>query len=222
MQLHAVVAVPEDAIRATVLDVVPSLVAASAPPVPEEAGRGLLGRWRRRPEAPPAPLVSFVPAAPESVFVKIAKFGNVTADVAGELAAELEEAAAGWHAPVLRVSKVVVSEAAPHTVTAELEGDVDALREIYRNVLEVAALHRFYLDRRNFRPEIVLGRLEAPEGAAVPEVLAGLEVDRSGPWWSADHLSLLRVSFSGGTGFAEYAQIALVDDAGGAEIYHLA
>ncbi len=167
MQLHAVVAVPEEAIRATVLDAVPALIAATAPPEPEPE-RGLLARWRRRPAEPLAPVVSFAPAPPESVFVKIAKFGNVTADVAGDLAAELEEAAGAWHAPVLRVSKVVVAESAPYTVTAELEGDVDALREIYRNVLEVAALHRFYLDRRNFRPEIVLGRLEAPTAQPCP------------------------------------------------------
>lgn len=222
MQLHAGVAVPEEAVRATVLDVVPSLVAATVPPASEETGRGLLARWRRSPAEPPAPVVSFVPASPESVFVKIARFGNVTADVARDLTSSLTETAGDWRAPVLRVSSVTVSDAAPYVVTAELEGDVDALREIYRNVIEVAALHRFYLDRRNFRPEVVLGQLSAPAGDVVLDGIAGLRIDRSGPWWSADHLSLLRASFSGGAGFAEVARVGLDDDAGGAEIYHLA
>lgn len=222
MQLHAVVAVPEDVVRTTALEVAPALVAATVPDVPEDTGRGLLARWRRRPAEEPVPVASFAPATPESVFVKIAKFGNVTADVAAELRAELEAAAAEWRAPVLRVSKVAVAEEAPYDVTAELEGDVDALRDIYRNVIEVAAQHRFYLDRRNFRPEVVLGQLVVRDGATLPEAVAGLEVGHSGPWWTAPHLTLLRSSFSGGAGFAEVARIGLDDDAGEAELRILA
>lgn len=222
MQLHAVVAAPEDVVRATALEVAPALVAATIPDAPEQTGGGLLSRWRRRPVEQPGPVASFVAASPESVFVKIAKFGNVTADVAADLRSDLEAAAAEWRAPVLRVSKVVVAEAAPYDVTAELEGDVDALRDIYRNVIEVAALHRFYLDRRNFRPEVVLGRLDVPDGEVLPDGVAGLEVPHVGPWWTAPHLTLLRASFSGGAGFAEVARIGLDDDAGEAEIRILA
>lgn len=222
MQLHAVVAVPEDVVRATALEVAPALVAATAPAVPEDTGRGLLSRLRRRPAEDPAPVATFAPATPGSVFVKIAKFGNVTADVAAELRAELEAAAAEWRAPVLRVAKVSVAEEAPHEVIAELDGDVAALREIYHNVIEVAAQHRFYLDRRNFRPEAVLGRLAVPDGEVLPDAVAGLELGHSGPWWTAPHLTLLRASFSGGAGFAEVARIGLDDDAGEAELRILA
>ncbi len=222
MQLHAVVSVPEDAVRATVLEVVPALLAATVPPEPEDTGRGLLSRWRRRPSEPAAPLASFAPAAPESVFVKIAKFGNVTADVAADLTSSLEGVAADWRAPVLRVKGITVAGEAPYDITAELEGDVDALRDIYSNVIEVAAMHRFYLDRRSFRAQVVVGRLDVPDGATLPPPVAGLAVDHVGPWWSAPHLTLLRASFSGGAGFAEVARIGLDDDAGEAEILHLA
>ena len=212
MQLHAVVAVPEGVVRAT-LDAAPEVVAAAFPAPVEEAGRGLLARWRRRPSEPAAPAVTFVPAAPEAVFVRMAKFGNVTADVAGDLAAALEQAAGTWRVPALRVSRLVVADAAPFDVTAQLEGDVDALRTIYAKVLEVAQEHRFYLDRRNFRSEVVIGRLAAGDGGDVPETVAGAEMELDGATWSPPHLTLLRSSFSAGTGFTDYARIDLGDTA---------
>lgn len=209
MQLHAVIVPPPDVVDSALQaarDLVPSV-----PPVVEVPRPGLLDRLRgRRPAEPePAPVVTLVPASPDAVFVRLAKFGNVTGDDAAGLAKALEAVAATWPAPVLHVTKVQVGEAAPFDVTAELEGDVDALRDIFSNVNEVARLQRFYLDRRSFRSELVLGTLEVQDGAPTDSV-AGAEVPRRGVRWSPSHVTLLRASTTAErTTFSEFARIEL-------------
>ena len=214
MQLHAVI-VPPPAVVASALEAARDLVPL-APPVVEVPKPGLLDRLRgRRPAEPEAaPVITWVPAAPEAVFVRLAKFGNVTADDAAGLARALEGVAGTWRAPVLHVSRLAVTEAAPFDVVAGLDGDVDALRDIYRNVNEVARLQRFFLDRRSFRSELVLGSLAVEDGAPVPDSVAGAEIVHRGPRWSPTHITLLRSSFTAGVSFAEVARIEL---AGGGE-----
>lgn len=214
MQLHAVI-VPPPGVVQDALDAAGDLI----PPPPaatEEPRRGLVDRLlARRPVEPPAaPVVTLAPAASEAVFVRLAKFGNVTATDADGLAAALEAEAGTWSAPVLRVSAVRVADAHPFDVTAQLDGGVDALRDIYRNVIEVARLQRFYLDRRSFRAELTLGSVEVEDGGPVPDVVAGAEVPHQGPRWSPSHITLLRTSFTDtGTTFAEVARVELADGA---------
>ena len=215
MQLHAVIVPPSEVVRDALEaagDLLPQVPAAPA----EEPARGFLDRLRGRlkPEPPAPPVaVTLSPAAPEAVFVLLAKFGNVTADDAAGLATALEAVAGTWRAPVLHVSRLAVTEAAPFDVTAGLDGDVDALRDIYRNVNEAARLQRFFLDRRSFRNEIALGSVVVEDGAPVPDSVAGAEIAHRGPRWTPAHITLLRSSFTAGTTFAEVAQIEL---AGGA------
>lgn len=209
MQLHAVIVPPPDVVDSALRaarDLVPP-----APPVVEVPRPGFVDRLRgRRPAEPEAPpVITWVPAAPDAVFVRLAKFGNVTADDAEGLATALEAVAATWPAPVVHVTRLRVAEAHPFDVTAELEGDVDALRDIFRNVNEVARLQRFFLDRRSFRSELVLGSIELEDGAPVDSV-AGAEVPHRGVRWSPSHVTLLRTSFTAeGTTFSEVAQIEL-------------
>jgi hypothetical protein len=215
MQLHAVIVPPEgvvqDALRAAD-ELVPSASAGA-----EEPRRGVLDRLLGRRQAQPAaPVVALSPAAPDAVFVRLAKFGNVTATDAAGLATALEAVAGTWRAPVLHVSRVEVAQAHPYDVTAELDGDVDALREIYRNVNEVARLQRFFLDRRSFRSELVVGSVEVEDGAPVPGLVAGAHAPHHGPRWSPSHITLLRTSFvAGGTTFAEVGRVELADDTEG-------
>ena len=210
MQLHAVIVPPPDVVDSALQaarDLVPP-----APPAPEEPKLGLLDRLRgRRPAEPPAaPVITWVPEEPDAVFVRLAKFGNVTGDDALGLATALEAVAGTWPAPVLHVTKVGVGEAPGLDVTATLEGDVDALRDIFRNVNEVARLQRFFLDRRSFRSELVLGSLEVEGGDPVSESLAGTEVPHPGVRWSPSHITLLRASFTAeGTTLTEVARIEL-------------
>ncbi|MDR7254698.1 hypothetical protein J2X46_003696 [Nocardioides sp. BE266] len=213
MQLHAGVALPPDVVREA-LNVVPELVASRAPAPPEPPAQGLLSRLLgRRPAEVPvevhAPVVS-LPPAPPPVFIRMAKFGNVTADDAAALASAYEAAAATWSVPVLRVSRIRVTEEAPYDVMVELEGDVGALKDIYRNVYEVAQEQRFFLDRRGFRSEVSLGPVADVED---PASIAGAEVAHLGRLWSPSHLTLLRLSYNAGANFSEYASIELGDAA---------
>lgn len=215
MQLYAVVVPPpgvvQDALTAAG-DLFPP-----PPPPPDAPKPGLLDRLRgRRPAEPEAvPVARLSALAPDAVFVHLAKLGNVTADDAAGLAEALAAEAAAWRAPELHVSRVLVAEAAPYDVRAQLEGDVEALRDIYRNVNEVARVQRFFLDRRSFRSELTLGSAEVEGDAPVPESIAGSEVLHRGPRWSPSHVTLLRTSFSNqATAFVEVARIGLADAAG--------
>jgi len=210
MQLHAVIVPPPDVVRGA-LEAAHDLCAVT-PAAPDEPTRGVLDRLRgrRRPVTPAAPPVALLPAAPEAVFVRLAKFGNVTGSDAAGLAEALKSVAGTWPAPVLRVTKVTVADAEPHDVAAQLDGDVDALRDIYTNVNEVARQQRFFLDRRSFRSELMVGSVATGDGAAVPADIAGAEAPHAGPRWSPTHVTLLRASFgASGTTYAEVERVEL-------------
>jgi 2'-5' RNA ligase len=210
MQLHAVIVPPPDVVRGA-LEAAHDLCSVT-PAAPDEPAPGLLDRLRgrRRPVTPAEPAVALLPAAPEAVFVRLAKFGNVTGSDAAGLAEALRSVAGTWPAPVLRVTGLTVAEAEPHDVAAQLDGDVDALRDIYRNVNEVARQQRFFLDRRSFRSELLIGSVEGEDGAPVPADVAGAEAAHAGRRWSPTHVTLVRASFgASGTTYAELAQVEL-------------
>ncbi|MGF9756570.1 hypothetical protein AAII07_15310 [Microvirga sp. 0TCS3.31] len=210
MQLHAVIVPPPDVVRGA-LEAAHDLWSVT-PPAPDEPARGLLDRLRgrRRPVTPAEPATALLPAAPEAVFVRLAKFGNVTGTDAAGLAEALRSVAGTWPAPVLRVTGLTVAEAEPHEVAAQLDGDVDALRDIYHHVNEVARQQRFFLDRRSFRSELLLGSVEGEDGAPVSSDVAGAEAAHAGPRWSPTHVTLVRASFgASGTTYSELAQVEL-------------
>ena len=210
MQLHAVV-VPPTAHAQAALEA--AQVLAPPPVVVDEPKPGLLDRWLGRREPEPVadePAVTLVREPPEAVRVRLAKFGNVTTNDAVGLTAALEAEAGAWQVPVLYVAALAVGAEHPYEVTARLEGDVDGLRDLYRNVNEVAQSQRFFLDRRGFRSEMVLGTMRVEDESPPP--LAGVEVPFRGAYWSPSHVSLLRATYgAGGTTFAEYARIELRD-----------
>ena len=160
MQLLAVIVPPPEVVR-DALEAAQALCS-TEPATKDEPGRGLLDRIRGRRGGPSrtAPSVALHPLSSDAVFVRLAKFGNVTGDDVEGLARALAAVAGTWPAPVLRTTGVSVTESEPHTVTAQLGGDVDALRDIYGNVNEVARQQRFFLDRRSFRSELVVGSVE--------------------------------------------------------------
>lgn len=212
MQLHAAIVPPASVVEAA-LEAARVVVNPPAAPSEEQKPR-LLDRLlgRREPDEPAPPGVTFVEAPPGAAHVRLAKFGNVTSTDAGALADAMAAAAGTWPVPVVYVTQLVVGEAHPFEVTARLEGDVDGLRGLHRNVNEVAQSQRFFLDRRSFRCELVLGTVRADYGASVD--LAGVEVPCRGPYWSPSHVALLRSSFTAGvTTFEEYARVELADGA---------
>jgi 2'-5' RNA ligase len=189
VQLHAVI-IPPPGVVEDAAEAARELVAAQLPKA-DEGRPGLLARLRRRP-ADPAPTVSIALADPGALFVRLAKFGNVTSSDATNLADDLRGVAATWAAPRLHVSRVTVGQGRPIEVAALLEGDVDALTAIFRNLNDAAKRQGFFLDRRNFRSELRLGEVEVPDGAVVPDALEGAAADVHGPEWQPTHISFLR------------------------------
>jgi 2'-5' RNA ligase len=206
MQLHAVLVPPPDVVD----DALEAARAMLAPPDDAATSRrGILDRFRGRRQAD-ASAVDLALARPEAVFVRLAKFGNVAATDAAVLARAIEALSHAWPAPLVHVTAMSVAHEPPLDVSAELGGELDALRDIFRNVNEVAQSQRFFLDRRSFRPELVLGSVVVPDDGQVPDAVAGADWPHAGPRWSPSHVTLLRTSFvEGGTSFAEVARIAL-------------
>ena len=150
MQLLAVIVPPPEVVR-DALEAAQALCA-TEPAATDDPGRGLLDRirGRRKGASVTAPVVALRASSSDAVFVPLAKFGNVTGDDAEGLVRALAAVADTWPAPVLHMTGVSVTNVEPHTVAARLDGDVDALRDIYANVNEVARQQRFFLDRRSF------------------------------------------------------------------------
>lgn len=214
MQLQAVLVPPSDVVR-DALEGAHELFPSTSGAAPELTS-GLLGRLlgRRRSAPPGASGVTTVPAAPEAVFVRLAKIGNIEASDAAVFSKGIEVAARTWRTPTLHVSKVAVATAHPFDVVAQLDGDLDALMDIFRNVNEIARLQRIFLDRRSFRTEFPLGSLQAEDGATFPAHLMGAETLHDGLRWSPSHITILRTSFTGGqTSFAEFARFDLAHTA---------
>jgi 2'-5' RNA ligase len=210
MQLLAVIVPPPEVVR-DALEAAQALCS-TAPATTEQPRGGLLDRIRARRAGAShaAPVVALRPLSSDAVFVRLAKFGNVTGDDAEGLARALTAVAGTWPAPALHATGVSVTKSEPHTVTAHLGGDVDALRAIYGNVNEVARQQRFFLDRRSFRSELVVGSVEGEDGAPVPATVLGVEAPHAGPTWSPSHVTLVRASFGGsGTTYSELSQVAL-------------
>jgi 2'-5' RNA ligase len=206
MQLHAVIVAPPGVV-ADAAETARRLVEAQVPG--EESRPGLMARLRRRP-AEPAPAVTFAPADPGAVFVRLAKFGNVTSTDASSLASALTAVAATWPAPHLHVSGVSVGQGRPIDVTARLDGDVEALAAIYRNLNDAAKREGFFLDRRSFRSEVTVGEVQVPDGAVVPDTLPGATVEDRGAEWQPTHISFLRsVHRADGPAYEEIRTLAL-------------
>ena len=210
MQLLAVIVPPPEVVR-DALGAAQALCS-TEPVTKDEGGRGLLDliRGRRGRASHAAPAVALRPLSSDAVFVRLAKFGNVTGDDAEGLVRALTAVAGTWPAPVLRTTGVSVTESEPHTVTVQLGGDVEVLRAIYGHVNEVARQQRFFLDRRSFRSELVVGSVDGEEGAPVPATVVGAEAPHAGPSWSPSHVTLVRASFgAAGTSYSELSQVEL-------------
>lgn len=211
MHLQAVI-VPQPGAIEGALQITHGIFSPEPEPVVEPQRGGLLGRLRKPPPPPPevVPEVIWEPTPPEAMFVRVGKFGNVTLTDTRALAKSLEATAMKWPTPLLHVSSVTVGETEPFAVNAKLDGEVDDLFAIFRNVVEVAKQEGFFLDRRSFRSQVPLGTVQVPPGAEVPEGLPGAVIPLEGPEWRATHLTLLRLTRVGMvTSYEEVAAIPL-------------
>ena len=128
----------------------------------------------------------------------IAGFGNVTAADAVRLAAALQTAAAGTPGATVRIAGGTALEFTDdHNVWARLEGEVDALKSMARDVTQVVEQHGFFVDRRRFRPLLRVATVTAATtGPFLETVVAALD-DFSGEPWAVDQVWLLKAFYGG-------------------------
>lgn len=196
MQVQLAVLLPEEIATALAARVAETLDASLVPAAPTR--RGLFGRPRPAP-APsiaPEPTVVAVPAG--QLHVPIAAFGNLPTGEVLRLGDVLEEAVATARPADLRVGGV--GEELPEAVALALDGDVDGLAAVARSVSGAVEGLGLFIDRRRFRPAVVVARSRPAAGPEATEELdrvrGALESHRSAPW-TLDHLSLLRVDHQG-------------------------
>lgn len=122
--------------------------------------------------------------------VHVADLGNIVADDARALAGAVGRQFARTASPVLRATGIEVS--ARGSVALTLGGDVDALREMARAVGLAAERINLYVDRRMFRPAVVVASVgEQRPGSRVVATLEAIEPPATGDW-SISELVLVR------------------------------
>ncbi len=176
MLLHTVI-VPPSHILEPVAEVVRAAALAATP---EELAprRGFLRRSARRANGTPgrsdeaatstaSEQLLFLP--PTAMSLPIAGFGNVTSADAIRLADALQTAAAGTPGATVRIAGGTALEFTDdRNVWARLEGDVDGLRSMAREVTQVVEQHGFFVDRRRFRPMMCVGTRHRRHHGALP------------------------------------------------------
>lgn len=195
MRLFAAILVPPD-----VLAEVMSVLTATAPVEPEvEPRRGLFRRSSSRgshPTGPPAQTTSVNReldlAEPETMYIPITNFGNVTLSDSVRLADALRRDAAGWpRAHVHFTGGTALEFKGDESVWAQLDGDVDTLMSIGRGVPQTVQQLGFFVDRRVFRPWLSVGTItEETTAPYLQSVVDALEAFR-GREWTVEHVSLM-------------------------------
>ncbi|MGN6251959.1 MAG: 2'-5' RNA ligase family protein [Marmoricola sp.] len=197
MQVHLGVLVPTDVAEAVTARVA---AAAQAVPAPDVRPRRRLFGRAAVPVPPTTAEPDVAPLATGQVQISIAAFGNLPTGEVHRLGDRLEDAAAGWPAPRVRVAGLDETDQAG-VVAVALGGEVEELREVARGVTRTAEGLGLFVDRRRFRPAVVVARAApgaGPEAAgSLSRVRAALRECESAPW-TVEALSLLRIEHDGG------------------------
>jgi 2'-5' RNA ligase len=193
VQLQAVIVPPQSVLQdALAAAQTIHLKPTEAPP----AKLGIVERLFQRQSGPAAPAAELTVLASDAMFIRLARLGSVASDDARRLARALGEVAATWSAPVVHVAELGIELTDTQLViNAQLGGDIDGLRDIFRNFNEAAKAQRFFLDRRSFRPEFTVASIDLPDD---PSFLDRLEWEadlHQGPDWQVTGISMMRVAF---------------------------
>ncbi|TNM37319.1 2'-5' RNA ligase family protein [Nocardioides albidus] len=142
---------------------------------------------------------------PGRVDVPIAGLGNVVEADASRFAGVLAECLSDIPPVAVRAAGV---ELAGEEVTVRLDGDVATLAAVARAVGTAAERVNVYIDRRGFRPAVVVGSVASTRPGSPldrmlsgPGVLCGLAME---PWPVAE-VALIRTRWFGGEARAETA-----------------
>lgn len=192
MQLQAVILPPQ-----SVLD--DALAAAQTvylKPEPPTEKPGVVERFRQRRSGSPIPAPELRVVPSEAVFIRLARFGNVTANDARSLALALGEVTGTWSAPVVHVTELAIELTdARLVINAQLGGDLDGLHDMFRNFNQAAKGQGFFLDRRSFRPEFTVAAIDLPDDPSFLDRLEWEADGHQGPEWQATSISMVRVAF---------------------------
>lgn len=144
--------------------------------------------------------VGLRPTLPDDLEVVLARFGNVTNDVAETLRTVLEHGTA--ELPGCAVA-LVGPRIDGDLVVADLRGEVDRVAATAGAVSRIAEARGIYVDRRVFRHGVVLAHLDEDDhGSAIEHRLGRLTHWYSSPWL-ADEVTLVRTGWRGETPIAE-------------------
>lgn len=213
MQLQAVI-VPPQSVLQDALAVAQTIHL--KPEAPAEKPRIVERLFQRQSGPAAAAAAELTVVASEAMFIRVARLGSVASDDARRLARALGEVAATWPAPVVHVAELGIELTDTQlVVNAQLGGDIDGLRDIFRNFNEAAKAERFFLDRRSFRPEFTVASIDLPDD---PSFLDRLEWEADvhrGPDWHATAVSMMRVAFGDkAQKFEEFDSLAMGVDSG--------
>lgn len=138
------------------------------------------------------------PVEPDRVDVPIAGLGNVVDADAHRFAGLLAECLSDLEPIVVRPAALEVHG---EDVTVRLDGDLPALSEVARAVGIAAQGIRVLVDRRAFRPAVVVGSGSLAGIGAGADVLGEL----AGTSWLVEDVDLVRTRWSGGVARSETA-----------------
>jgi len=198
--LHTVIYPPSQVLHA-VAEVVRS--ASVAPASELSSPKGFLRRGGRQSSA--ATVITAAEQlrllAPEDMTLPIAGFGNVTSADAIRLSKALQTAAHNTPGATVRLAGGTALEfPEDRNVWARLEGDVDGLKSMARDVTQVVEQLGFFVDRRRFRPWLGVASVTAATTPAVLEnVVAALDAFSSEPW-TVDHVWLMKAFYGSSAG----------------------
>jgi hypothetical protein len=161
-------------------------------------GRSRWGRSRSAPTPTPATAAALTPVSTGLMAVHVSRFGFVDPEAGARLRATLEHDARGWTAPTVHVGGTLSTHGSDERLHLTLEGEVDGLREVFREITESARRAGFMLDRRSFQPLLPVAELdESVSDEALATLVAGLE-DFAGTPWQVREVVLARIGFGSG------------------------
>lgn len=172
--------------------------------------------WRRPRAASASPVtVPLVPLPVERMAVHVTRFGFVDPESATRLQVALERDALAWTAPTVRVVGRLSTHGTDEQLHLDLDGEVDGLRSVFREITDSARRAGFMLDRRSFVPVIPVADLDpAVSDEALATLVAALE-DFAGEPWQARVVTLAKLGFGpDDRDLREVASIALGGTAG--------
>ncbi len=169
-------------------------------------------RWgRSRPSSSPAvgAPAALAPLPVGLMAVHVTKFGYVEPEAGTRLRTTLERDALGWTAPTVHVTGELRTHGSDERLHLALDGDVDGLHAVFREITDSAKRAGFMLDRRSFRPLLPVADLDdGVSDEALATLVAGLE-DFVGTPWTVDVVTLARLGFGSGDELTEVATIPI-------------